>query len=213
MAEYNRDMTQLKTIMKPKSWQNRILRWYQQHGRHDLPWQHPKSAYRVWISEVMLQQTQVKTVLPYFKRFMQTYPTLKSLAAAPVNDVLALWSGLGYYSRARNLHRTAQCITTEHKGRFPKSLNILETLPGIGRSTAGAIRAIAFNQATSILDGNVKRVLVRTHGIQGWPGKTVIHKQLWTLADHYMPSTQCADYNTSDDGLRRNGLYQDTTKL
>ena len=184
----------MKTIIAPSLWQQHILHWYATHGRHNLPWQHPKTAYRVWVSEVMLQQTQVKTVIPYFRRFIKRFPSLKSLAMADLNEVLTLWTGLGYYSRARNLHRSAQLITTQHQGRFPKDIDRLTQLPGIGRSTAGAILAIAFNQATAILDGNVKRVLVRSHGIQGWPGQTKILKALWSLSEHYMPKKNCADY-------------------
>ena len=193
--EYNKNlMTTSPTLLTPKCWQRKVLTWYAQHGRHDLPWQRHKTAYRVWVSEVMLQQTQVKTVIPYFKRFMRRFPSLKALALASIDEVLDLWTGLGYYSRARHLHRTAQILFETYHGRFPQALTALCQLPGIGRSTAGAILAIAFEQATPILDGNVKRVLVRSHGIHGWPESPTINKKLWELSTFYMPQQHCADY-------------------
>ncbi len=173
----------------------RLIRWQQRYGRHDLPWQHNPSAYRVWISEIMLQQTQVTTVIPYYQRFMRELPSLKQLAAAPQDHVLQLWSGLGYYSRALNLHKTAQMVQAEFKGRFPKDLESLMTLPGIGRSTAGAIASFAFNKPTVILDGNVKRVLARTHAIEGWYGKAEVLKRYWQLAEQLTPNTNTQIYN------------------
>jgi len=172
----------------------RLLAWYDRHGRHDLPWQREPVPYRVWVSEIMLQQTQVKTVIPYFERFMESFPTVEALAAAPVDDVLALWSGLGYYSRARNLHRAAQRIVSDHHGQFPGEPEALEALPGIGRSTAGAILALSFDERHAILDGNVKRVLARYHAVEGWPGRTAVAKELWRLAERHTPSQRVADY-------------------
>jgi len=178
----------------PESLQLSILNWFDQHGRHDLPWQHKINAYRVWISEIMLQQTQVQTVIPYFERFMARFPTVAELAAAPLDDVLALWTGLGYYARARNLHRAAQQVMTEHQGVFPAELDALCTLPGIGRSTAGAIRSLAFNQPAAILDGNVKRVLARLHAVAGWPGNTATQKSLWAHSEQLTPNDRCRDF-------------------
>jgi A/G-specific adenine glycosylase len=189
-------MTVVSEVKKssPRWWQTRVLSWYQTDGRHDLPWQHPKTPYRVWIAEIMLQQTQVKTVIPYYQRFLKAFPTLHALANAPLDDILNLWSGLGYYARARNLHRSAQQIATEHAGRFPLNAEILQSLPGIGQSTAHAILAQSDDQALAILDGNVKRVLCRFHGIDEWPEQSHIKKQLWLLAEHYMPKQQASDY-------------------
>jgi A/G-specific adenine glycosylase len=180
--------------MTPKQFQTAILKWFDKNGRKSLPWQTPSSPYRVWLSEIMLQQTQVKTVIPYFQKFVQRFPTLKSLAAANIDEVLSLWSGLGYYARARNLHRTAQMLQTHHHGKFPTDLITLQSLPGIGRSTAGAILAFTQHQRTPILDGNVKRVLARFHAIAEWPGKPEINKQLWLIADNYTPKNRVADY-------------------
>lgn len=171
-----------------------LLAWYDQYGRTDLPWQQKKNAYRVWVSEVMLQQTQVTTVIPYFLRFMQRFPTINDLAKAEQDDVLHLWSGLGYYARARNLHRCAQVVVNGHDGEFPEDLDTLQGLPGIGRSTAGAIMALAQNQRASILDGNVKRVLSRVFAVEGWPGKTAVSAQLWELTEKLTPKTRVADY-------------------
>lgn len=173
----------------------RLLRWFDQHGRHDLPWQHPISPYRVWVSEIMLQQTQVKTVIPYFERFIMALPNVQALAAAPIDAVLHLWTGLGYYARARNLHKAARQICEDYKGEFPNGVDALVQLPGIGRSTAGAIVSIAFDQRALILDGNVKRVLARHREITGWPGQTVVQRQLWDIAEHYTPRWRCADYS------------------
>ncbi len=178
----------------PDSLAIRLLDWYDQHGRHDLPWQLNPTPYRVWISEIMLQQTQVTTVIPYYQRFMSSFPDVKTLADATQDQVLAHWSGLGYYARARNLHKTAQIIQQQHKLRFPESQEDLEALPGIGRSTAGAIRALAHKQYAVILDGNVKRVLCRHDAVPGWPGKSAVAKGLWQVAEDYTPKQRVDDY-------------------
>jgi A/G-specific adenine glycosylase len=172
----------------------RVLAWYDEHGRKDLPWQHDRSGYRVWISEVMLQQTQVQTVIPYFERFVQSFPDATSLANAATDDVLQHWSGLGYYARARNLHRAATIIRDDHGGEFPQAFEDVLALPGIGRSTAGAILALAFGQRHPILDGNVKRVLARHAAIDGWPGVASVGKQLWELADELTPQARVDAY-------------------
>lgn len=172
----------------------KLIAWQLQHGRHDLPWQQQVNPYRVWVSEIMLQQTQVATVIGYYQRFMQRFPDIAHLAKAPVDDVLHHWTGLGYYARARNLHRAAQTIEQQHAGLMPRTQEQLEALPGIGRSTAGAIRALAMNQHASILDGNVKRVLARFHGISGYPGETKIAKALWQVAEAHTPKQQTAIY-------------------
>jgi A/G-specific adenine glycosylase len=171
-----------------------LLRWYDHHGRKDLPWQHPRDAYRVWLSEIMLQQTQVVTVIGYFERFVQRLPTLVSLAEADEDTVLALWSGLGYYRRARFLHRAAQLCVEQHDGQLPRDLDQLLALPGIGRSTAGAILAQAYGLRFPILDGNVKRVLTRYHGVAGHPGESAVEKRLWVFADEHTPATRTADF-------------------
>ncbi|MCV6603874.1 MAG: A/G-specific adenine glycosylase [Porticoccaceae bacterium] len=172
----------------------KLLTWFDQHGRHDLPWQQDITPYRVWVSEIMLQQTQVTTVIPYYQRFMARFPSVQSLAEAPQDDVLHHWTGLGYYARARNLHRAAQQVVTQHGGEFPDTVEALSALPGIGRSTAGAIRAIAFGKRAVILDGNVKRVLTRYRAIGGYPGTTAVADQLWQLADELTPTRRIADY-------------------
>jgi len=172
----------------------RLLAWYDGHGRHDLPWQSPRTPYRVWLSEIMLQQTQVRTVIPYFERFVEALPTLPSLAAAPLDRVLGLWSGLGYYSRARNLHRSAQICVAEHGGELPRDAAALAALPGIGRSTAAAILAQAWGDRHAILDGNVKRVLARHRGVAGWPGTPRVQAVLWTHAEAQTPPARVADY-------------------
>ena len=173
---------------------DRLLAWWDTHGRKDLPWQSPGSAYRVWVSEIMLQQTQVKTVIPYFNRFVKRFPDIQSLAAASNDDVLAYWSGLGYYARARNLLKTAQTCQREHAGELPQTPEQLAALSGIGESTANAIYSQAYNKPAVILDGNVKRVLARYFKIDGWPGKSTVHKQLWNLAGDILPSKRGADY-------------------
>ena len=180
--------------MKPTDFQHAVLDWYQHQGRKDLPWQNPITPYRVWISEIMLQQTQVSTVIPYFERFMASFPTVADLAKASVDEVLHHWTGLGYYARARNLHKTAQLISFEMNQQFPDTVEELSQLPGIGRSTAGAIRSIGFKKPAAILDGNVKRVLARYAAIDGWPGKTAVHNQLWDLAELYSPDQHTQEY-------------------
>lgn len=188
----------------------RLLAWFDVHGRHDLPWQHPRSAYRVWISEIMLQQTQVQTVIPYFQRFMDALPDLPALAAAPQDRVLALWSGLGYYARARNLHAAAQACVERHGGELPRDIDALVALPGIGRSTAGAILAQAHGLRAPILDGNVKRLLSRFHAVEGWPGSSTVEKQLWALAASHLPDNRLADYTQAlmDFGATRCSRHQ-----
>lgn len=172
----------------------RLLSWFEQQGRKNLPWQQGITPYSVWVSETMLQQTQVNTVIPYYLKFMASFPSVQILAAASQDQVLHHWTGLGYYARGRNLHKTAQIITDEFNSIFPDTVAQLETLPGIGRSTAGAICAIAYQRAATILDGNVKRVLARQHAVAGWSGHTATNKQLWTLADHYTPKHHSRDY-------------------
>lgn len=176
------------------SFAERLLAWYDLHGRKDLPWQQAPTPYRVWISEIMLQQTQVATVIPYYQRFMARFPDLAGLAAAPLDEVLALWSGLGYYSRARNIHRSAGILQHELGGELPLERSALMALPGIGRSTAGAILALALGQREAILDGNVRRVLCRYHAIEGWPGLASITKRLWLKAERHTPDARVADY-------------------
>ena len=172
----------------------RLLVWFDISGRHDLPWQHPRTPYRVWLSEIMLQQTQVRVVVPYFERFVAALPDLRALAAAPLDDVLALWSGLGYYARARNLHAAAKACVEHHGGELPRDIDALVALPGIGRSTAGAILAQAWGDRHPILDGNVKRVLSRWHGVDGWPGASKVERRLWEFAESHLPHARMADY-------------------
>jgi len=172
----------------------KILKWYRQHGRKDLPWQENRNAYRVWVSEIMLQQTQVKTVIPYYEKFMQSFPDVTALANAPEDAVLHHWSGLGYYARARNLHKAAQLVRDEHAGDFPLVFDDVLALPGVGRSTAGAILAQAEGQRHAILDGNVKRVLARYHAVHGWTGQAKVQDQLWHFAEQHTPNKQLADY-------------------
>jgi A/G-specific adenine glycosylase len=176
----------------------RLLEWHAKSGRHDLPWQRDLaakgSAYRVWVSEIMLQQTQVSTVIPYFERFLQRFPDVRALAGAPADEVLHLWTGLGYYARARNLHRAAQLIRDRHGGEFPPSLEDAMELPGIGRSTAGAILAISAGARHSILDANVKRVLARYYAVDGAPDEAATLARLWKLADDNTPATDVAIY-------------------
>jgi A/G-specific adenine glycosylase len=170
-----------------------VLRWFDKHGRKHLPWQQNINAYRVWLSEIMLQQTQVATVIPYFERFTARFPDVESLAVAPIDEVLHLWTGLGYYARARNLHKCAQQVVA-HGGEFPSTVGALAELPGIGRSTAGAIVSIAFQKRAAILDGNVKRVLARYHAIEGWPGQLDVANQLWEIAETYTPKSRANHY-------------------
>lgn len=176
------------------SFAKQLLDWFDQHGRKSLPWQTDKTPYRVWVSEIMLQQTQVATVIPYFKKFLDRYPSVDELAAATEDEVLHLWTGLGYYARARNLHISAKKVMAEHNGEFPASVDELMTLPGIGRSTAGAIAAICHDTHAAILDGNVKRVLARHFTIDGWPGETATQKLLWKKAEALTPHDRIADY-------------------
>jgi len=171
-----------------------LLGWYDRHGRKDLPWQQNRDAYAIWVSEIMLQQTQVTTVIPYYERFLARFPTVEVLASAPRDDVLHHWTGLGYYARARNLHRAAQIIANEHSGQFPADLEQACALPGVGRSTAGAILDFAYGQRHPILDGNVKRVLCRYHGIDEPPGKRAVEQRLWALATEHTPARRVADY-------------------
>ncbi|GAB3479000.1 A/G-specific adenine glycosylase [Marinomonas epiphytica] len=172
----------------------RILAWFDEHGRKNLPWQQDKTPYRVWISEIMLQQTQVATVIPYYHKFMASFPTVHDVAAAPVDEVLTHWSGLGYYARARNLHKAAQKLVNDWDGEFPQSQEGVCELPGIGRSTAAAILSISRGEQTAILDGNVKRVLARFHAVDTWPGEKKTENAMWQLAETYMPSERCGDY-------------------
>jgi A/G-specific adenine glycosylase len=171
-----------------------LLNWFDLHGRKDLPWKQDPTPYRVWVSEIMLQQTQVATVIPYYQRFIQRFPDLSALAHAPVDEVLGLWTGLGYYARARNLHRTAQLVCEIHGGQLPTTLEALIELPGIGCSTAGAILALALGQRHPILDGNAKRVLTRQEAIGNWPGQPRVERQLWQRAGELLPMTRVADY-------------------
>ena len=173
---------------------DRVLDWFARHGRKDLPWQREPTPYRVWVSEIMLQQTQVTTVIPYFNRFMQSFPDVRSLAAADVDDVLHHWSGLGYYARARNLHKAARVVCDGFNGTFPTAFEDVIALPGIGRSTAGAILALSGGQRHAILDGNVKRVLARYYAVDGWPGSAVVSRTLWTHAESNMPDHSVARY-------------------
>ena len=179
----------------------RLLAWFEHNGRHDLPWQHPRTPYRVWLSEIMLQQTQVRTAAPYFERFVAALPTLPALAAAPLEQVLALWSGLGYYARARNLHAAARTCVELHGGELPRDRAALVALPGIGRSTAAAILAQAWGDQHAILDGNVKRVLARHRGITGWPGTPAVEKRLWAIAEALLPDGRMADYTQAQMDL------------
>ena len=172
----------------------RLLAWFDVHGRKDLPWQGGDDPYRVWVSEIMLQQTQVQTVIPYFERFLASFPTVTDLADAELDAVLHHWSGLGYYARARNLHKAAIAVREEHGGVFPEDIEAVMALPGIGRSTAGAILSLTFGQRHAILDGNVKRVLARHDAIAGWPGKTEVAKKLWALSEERTPHSRIGDY-------------------
>jgi A/G-specific adenine glycosylase len=183
------------TSYSPEQFNGAILSWFDQHGRHDLPWQQHKSAYHTWISEIMLQQTQVRTVIPYFQRFIEKFPDVYSLAAADIDEVLHLWTGLGYYARARNLHKAAVQVVNEYQGEFPLSVTELEGLSGIGRSTAGAILSISSNKRAAILDGNVKRVLARFYAVEGWAGKSAIAQQLWEHAELNTPFHRAGDYS------------------
>lgn len=172
----------------------RLLDWSDAHGRKHLPWQQHKTPYRVWISEIMLQQTQVTTVIPYYQKFMERFPEVTDLAVASEDEVLHFWSGLGYYSRARNLHKAAKKVVSEFSGAFPRSVEQLMELPGVGRSTAGAIASISMGIRAPIMDGNVKRVLTRYFAISGWPGQTRVANALWEIADKLTPECRTGDY-------------------
>lgn len=171
-----------------------LVAWQQRHGRHALPWQQTRDAYRIWLSEIMLQQTQVATVIPYYQRFLQRFPDVRALASAPVDDVMALWAGLGYYTRARNLHRCAQAVVERHGACFPSDVEALAALPGIGRSTAAAISAFAYGTRAAILDGNVKRVFCRVFGIEGFPGQASVERALWLRASALLPERNIEAY-------------------
>lgn len=171
-----------------------LIQWQKVHGRHDLPWQNTRDPYAIWVSEIMLQQTQVAAVIAYYQKFMLRFPDISSLASAGQDEVLQYWSGLGYYSRARNLHRTAQIIVEEHGESFPSDFEEIQKLPGIGRSTAAAISSFAFDLPQPILDGNVKRVFARHFMVEGWPGLPKIEKQLWQLAEDLMPKRDMVAY-------------------
>jgi A/G-specific adenine glycosylase len=178
----------------PREFGTALLDWYDREGRRDLPWQQDPTPYRVWVSEIMLQQTQVATVIPYYDRFMRRFPDVAALAAAVPDQVLHHWSGLGYYARARHLHAAARQLVHDAHGRFPETLPAVMALPGVGRSTAGAILALSRGQRHPILDGNVKRVLARYHAVAGWPGQAAVQKRLWELAERYTPQARVAQY-------------------
>ncbi len=180
--------------MQPEQFSSAVLDWYDRHGRHDLPWQQGITPYRVWVSEIMLQQTQVSTVLNYFDRFMEALPTLQALAEAPEDEVLHLWTGLGYYTRARNLQKTAKIVVADHDGEFPRDVEKLILLPGIGLSTAGAIASLSMGLRAPILDGNVKRVLARFTAQEGYPGEPRVAKQLWATAERFTPHSRVNNY-------------------
>ena len=172
----------------------RLVAWQRRHGRHDLPWQATRDPYRVWLSEIMLQQTRVGTVVPYYERFLARFPDAETLARATLDEVLREWAGLGYYSRARNLHRAAQAVCERHGGKFPPARALLEALPGLGRSTAAAVAVFAFGAREAILDGNVKRVLARHFAVDGYPGKQAVERKLWTLAESLLPARDIEAY-------------------
>jgi len=182
------------TIQAPQ-FAHQVLDWYHKYGRKTLPWQQEKTPYKVWLSEVMLQQTQVTTVIPYFERFMARFPAVTDLASAPLDEILHLWTGLGYYARARNLHKAAQMVTNQHGGVFPETFAEVAALPGVGRSTAGAILSLSLGKHFPILDGNVKRVLARCYAVGGWPGKKEVEKRLWEIAEQVTPAQGVSQFN------------------
>ncbi len=182
-------------MMQAQQFSHVVLDWYQRCGRKTLPWQLDKTPYQVWLSEVMLQQTQVATVIPYFQRFMARFPNVRQLAEAPLDEVLHLWTGLGYYARARNLHKAAQTIVAQHGGEFPTTFEQIAALPGIGRSTAGAILSLSLGQHYPILDGNVKRVLARCYAVEGWPGKKEVENRLWQISSDVTPANGVGQFN------------------
>lgn len=179
-----------------------VITWQKQHGRHVLPWQNKHDAYSIWLSEIMLQQTQVAAVIPYYQRFLERFATVEALAAAPSEEVMGLWSGLGYYSRARNLHRCAQIVAAQYGGVFPDDPALLAELPGIGRSTAAAIAAFAYGKRAAILDGNVKRVFARAFGVEGYPGAKPVEDLLWRRAVRLLPGDACVAGELADDMAR-----------
>jgi A/G-specific adenine glycosylase len=181
-------------IKNKSTFSTRLLAWHKRHGRHDLPWQRTRDAYRIWVAEIMLQQTQVAAVIPYYERFLERFPEIATLAGAPQDEVLRLWSGLGYYSRARNLQRAAQLVVERHGGIFPRALTEIQALPGIGRSTAAAIAAFAYGTRAAILDGNVKRVLARHFAVAGFPGAKRVEERLWQLAEEQLPPRAIGRY-------------------
>lgn len=187
-------MTQARSGAGAAAFACRVIDWQRVHGRHDLPWQGTRDAYRIWLSEIMLQQTQVSTVLPYYRRFVARFPDVTALAAASEDEVLALWSGLGYYARARNLHRAARAIVQRHGGTFPACFEDIVALPGVGESTAGAIAVFAFGAARPILDGNVKRVLARCFAVEGFPGEPAVARALWALSASLLPAREIEAY-------------------
>lgn len=182
-------------MMQAPQFSRQVLDWYQRFGRKTLPWQQEKTPYKVWLSEVMLQQTQVATVIPYFERFMARFPTVADLAAAPLDEVLHLWTGLGYYARARNLHKAAIMVVEKHGGKFPENFEEVADLPGVGRSTAGAILSLSLGKHFPILDGNVKRVLARCYAVAGWPGKKEVEKRLWKISEEVTPADGVSQFN------------------
>ena len=186
-------MNQSLPPMTP-SFATRLIRWQRQHGRHDLPWQNTRDPYRVWLAEIMLQQTQAATVAPYYRRFLERFATLPALAAAAVEEVMSLWSGLGYYARARNLHAAARRVMREHGGVFPQTPETIARLPGVGRSTANAIAVVCFGAREPILDGNVKRVFCRVFGIEGVPGTAALESRLWRHGAELLPTRDVATY-------------------
>lgn len=185
----------MTTQASDSTFSSRIIQWYNAHGRKHLPWQQDKTPYKVWISEIMLQQTQVATVIPYYEKFMARFPDAVSLANAEADEVLHYWTGLGYYARARNLHRAAQIIRDQLNGQFPTDFEQVLALPGIGRSTAGAVLSLSLGQHHAILDGNVKRVLARHGAIAGWPGEKAVETQLWQLTEQLTPRDEIEKYN------------------
>ena len=190
------------TVSLQSAFAARLIAWQRRHGRHDLPWQNTRDPYRIWLSEIMLQQTQVATVIPYYAKFLARFPDVGALAGAPIDEVMAHWAGLGYYTRARNLHRCAQVVVERHGGAFPASPEALAQLPGIGRSTAAAIASFAFGARATILDGNVKRVLARVFGIDGFPGEKRVENAMWSLAETLLPANASdADVSAYTQGL------------
>lgn len=182
-------------MMEAQQFSQVVLDWYHKYGRKTLPWQQEKTPYHVWLSEVMLQQTQVATVIPYFERFIARFPNVSALAKAPLDEVLHLWTGLGYYARARNLHKAAQHIVDKHQGRFPDTFEDVCALPGVGRSTAGAILSLSLKKPYPILDGNVKRVLARCYAVEGWPGKKEVENKLWEISEQVTPTKGVEYFN------------------